>query len=213
MRSALCLVLVALSACKGGDTDIDTDAIDCDGYTSTPLATIAVPDWPAGMQEAVQAYEALDGTWSATACGEPITVVMRTIPDSADIEVVQTPIAAGNTCGCTHDPSNPNDAALDPIAYTTLDLAVVNYPHEGFREENAGNVPGVPIALFNDPDLTVRGCINHLVPPILRLDYTDNLITIRNGASGVSGQASLTGDGVQPSTCVITDWVRTGASN
>lgn len=212
MRFAL-VPFLALVACKGGKDDSDTDVIDCDAYTDTPLSNIAVPDWPAGLAEAVQAYEALEGTWTADACGTQITVVMRPIADSGDISVVEQGLPANAQCGCTHDPANPVDGAIGPIAYTTLDLSVANYPHEGFREENAGNVPGLPIAFFNDPDLRVRGCVNHLVPPVLLLDYTDNLITLRTGDSGVSGNVSLTGDGVAPETCTLTNWVRTGAAN
>lgn len=209
MRFALLAAPLLFVACKGGPAE-DTDEVDCTQVGTVKLATLSVPEWPPGMAEAVEAYEGLEGSWTAEACGEPINVVIRTIADSADIDVVTTPLPAPNDCGCTHDPANPSDDALDPIGYTEIDLAVSGYPHPGFSEENAGNVQNVPVALFADPGMRVRGCINHLVPPILLLDFTDNLITIRTGSSGVSGNVSLTGDGVSPSTCTLTNWVRTG---
>ena len=210
MRLTLLVVPLALFACKGPE-DTDTDVVDCNAYSSARLGTIPVTEWPDGLAEAQAAYTALDGRWTAEACGTPIGVTISTIPDVANIEVIQTPLPPGNDCGCTHDPSNPDDATLNPIAYTTLDLGVENYPHDGFSLENAGNVPGVPVALFGGSgDLRVRACVNHLVPPILELDYTDNLITLRNGDSGVSGNVELVGEGVAPEACPLTNWVRVG---
>ncbi|MEZ4321048.1 MAG: hypothetical protein R3F61_26450 [Myxococcota bacterium] len=209
--STLMWIPLVLGACKGND-DTDTDVVDCEAYTTKTLGSIAVTDWPAGMAEAQTAYTALDGRWTAEACGETIGVTITTIPDVANIEVIDQGLPAGNPCGCTHDPSNANDGDLSLIAVTTLNLGVENYPHPAFSEENAGNVPNVPVSLFNDSsgNLRVRACINHLVPPVLRLDLTDNLITIRNGDNGVSGNVELTGEGVAPESCTLTNWVRLG---
>lgn len=212
MRFILLVAPLALiAACKGKD-DTDTDVEDCTAYTTKRLGTIAVTDWPAGLAEAQQAYTALDGRWSAEACGTPIGVTITTIPDVANIEVVESGLPAGNGCGCTHDPANANDGDLSPIAYTTLNLGVEDYPNDAFNLENAGNVPSVPVAFFNDSSgaMRVRACVNHLVPPVLQLDVTDTLITLRNGDNGVSGNVEITGDGVPGESCTLTGWVRLG---
>ena len=206
---ALFLIPLVLLACKGGKDD-DTDPVDCNAETTAPLSSIAVPDWPSGMAEAVQAYEGLSGIWTASACGTEVRVTITTLPDSGSgVEVVQTGLPAGHPCGCTHDPNNPDDGNLTVIGYSSIDVGVQDYPHEGFREENAGNGPDVTVALFNGASgLRVRACATHLVPPILGLDVTDTLLTITNGDNGMGGNVELTGSGVPSDSCALTGWNR-----
>ena len=208
------LVTVGLMACNGSDGDSDTAALDCDSVGTVPLGTVAVPDWPAGMAEAQQAYQDLDGSWTADACGTRIGVQFTTIPDVANIQLVQDGLPPGNTCGCTSDPDNPDDGVLNIIGYTTINISVSDYPEPEFREENAGNVPAVPVALFDGGDgIRARACTNHLVPPILMSDWTDTLLAITTGDAGPAGVVQIVGDDVQPKVCDLTDWQQVGSGN
>jgi hypothetical protein len=205
-------LLAPLSACKSDGDDSDTDTLDCDAIDTVPLGTVAVSEWPAGMAEAQQAYQDLDGSWTADACGTRIGVQFTTIPDVANIQLVQDGLPPGHSCGCTSDPDNPDDGLLNVIAYTTINISVSDYPEPEFREENAGNVPSVPVALFDGADgIRVRACTNHLVPPILMSDWTDTLIAITNSDSGPAGVVQIVGDDVQPKVCDLTDWTAVGS--
>ncbi len=211
MRMGMLTLLLMASACKG-DKDIDTAVpLDCDGEGTVPMGSVAVPEWPPGFDDALADYQALAGRWTAQACGQQIGVAI-TIRPNEDIDFIEDPLPSGHQCGCTHDPSQPRDGELLAIARTSLSLAVTDYPHAGFSEENAGNVPNVPVTFFDGiPNMRVRGCYNHLVPPVLGLEFDDNLITIRMGDSGLSGSVQLVGDNVESESCELTDFTYIGA--
>lgn len=210
MRMGMLTLLFMASACKG-DKDADTATpLDCDSEGVAPLSSVAVPDWPSGFDDALADYQALAGRWTAQACGEQIGIAMTIEPNEA-IDFIDDPLPAGHQCGCTHDRLQPSEGSLSAIARTTLDLSVSDYPHPGFSEENAGNVPGIPITFYaGNPGMRVRGCVNHLVPPILMLDFEDNLLTLRIGDDGISGTVELRGDNVPPESCEITSFTRIG---
>lgn len=207
------MVLLGAAACKGTPTETDP-VVDCSTEGTALLSSVPVPEWPAGLEAAIDELNSLDGRWTAMACDTPINVSIRTPPPTntgALVEVVTTDLFPGNTCGCTIDPSNPKDGDLDIIARTEIDVSVQNYPNEGFREESAGNVSGLPVALYAGADgMLIRGCTTELVPPILGLPWTDTDFIFRSGSSGITASVRLWGENTGDDTCALTNWVRVG---
>jgi hypothetical protein len=216
MRTALFTAL-ALTACNGDEpTEPTAPVVDCENdETTVALQSVQSPDWPDGLQDAIDRYRALEGRYTAEACGEPIRVTIRPneVVDTS-VEIVTEPLPADNTCGCTFDPAFPADGALDIIARTTVDITVLDYPEEGFREENAGSLVDVPVAIYSDGSaLTMRACTTELVPPVLLLDYRDVEFTFRVEGGNLSGNVSLVGPDIPDATCTLSNFVRTGAAD
>lgn len=216
MNRAIPFALVAMFACKGEEPTPTAPAVDCtaDEETAT-LQSVQAPDWPDGLQAAIETYRSLDGRWSAEACGEPIRVTINTRDTlDTDLRIVTNPLPADNLCGCTHDPDRPTDGELEIIARTTIDLAFLDYPEAGFSEENAGNVGTVPIAFYapGSPQ-QMRSCAEVIVPPVLLLDHRDTQVTFRVGADGTpSGVVTLVGPDVADASCDLTNWTYLGDS-
>ena len=211
MRWLLIPTLLGLG-CSGGETDPPTPTDDdCTVEGSSPLSNVAVPDQPAGLQDAIQRYRELDGRWTASACGDMVNVTIRTmqILDST-LDVITTPLEPGNGCGCTLDPDEPNDGDLDVIARTTMDITVQNYPDPDFSEESAGNVANMAVSFFSSGDFTIRACATTPVPPILMSPYFDTELTFRAGPSGESGFVNIIGAGQPDKGCALTGWTKVG---
>lgn len=214
---AVVVPALVLAACKGEEEPTTTaPAVDCVAdETTEPLSAVQAPDWPAGLQDAITNYRELDGRWRADACGTAITVTINTLDSlDSDLELVTGSLPEGNLCGCTHDPTRPNDGDLDIIARTTIDLSFIDYPEEGFSDENAGNVGTVPIAFYaQGSPIQMRACTEVIVPPVLLLDYRDTQVTFRVGSDGSpSGVVTLVGPDVPDASCELTDWQYLGDS-
>lgn len=208
------MVLLGAVACKGTPSETDS-GIDCNTEDTMTLQSVPVQEWPAGLEEAIDQLAALDGRYTATACGDTdVNVSIRT-PSSAEaatmVEVVTLALQSGHDCGCTIDMSQPKDGDLTVIGYSTMDIFVEDYPNEGFREENAGNVSEIPVALFtNSAGLVVRGCTTELVPPVLGLPWTDTDVVFRAGQAGLSMDVRLWGGDIPDDSCAITNLTRVG---
>lgn len=208
------MVLLGAVACKGTPTETDS-GVNCNTEQTQPLTEVPVQEWPAGLEDAITALTSLDGRYTATACGDTdVNVSIRT-PSNAEtatlVDVITVPLQPGHDCGCTIDTVEPKDGDLTAIAYSTMDIFVEEYPREGFREENAGNVSGIPVTLFTSSGgLVVRGCTTELVPPILQLPWTDNDIVFRSGTAGISMNVRLFGEGISDDACTLTNFTRVG---
>ena len=209
------MVLLGAAACKGTPTVTDPP-VDCSTEGTALLSSVQVPNWPAGLEAAIDELNSLDGRWTAMACDTQVNVSIRTPPPTntgALVEIVTEPLPAGNDCGCTIDTSNPKDGDLTVIARTEIDVFVQNYPNAGFRDEAAGNVAGLPVALYADASgILVRGCTTKLVPPILGLPWTDTDFVFRAGSSGIFSSGTQKSDRAQRAVAMImASWRCSGA--
>jgi hypothetical protein len=191
MRTSSCLpVLAVLAACSGAE--VVSPPASCDGVSSAPLGSVAQEDWPAGVQEALDLYPLLPGTWAAdNSCGESATV--KFIPaaqESLQIVTNEWPQFPGLACGCTVDPAYPADPMFD------LTMLVPNYQVyvEGFGDpgvdqqnvitEGAFYVPGEP--------LVMRTCGQRNIDPLIGSAYSSASYAVRVLPGGYNGVLQLT---------------------
>lgn len=132
MRPLTCMGLMGvLWGCGGEDAErYYDDPCDMD-WPSQSLSTLAVEDWPEGLDDAVRLVSDLPGRWQTTSCDGAEVIVKISMPSSEELEVFTGPAPGPQECGCLEDPDYLGDNAYQPVARTPIEWIVDGYDDPG----------------------------------------------------------------------------------
>lgn len=199
---------MALWGCSGKSKDDDTAAgsATCDDIVTERLGGVSVDEWPAGLAEAVPVYNGLDGRWTATSsCGEDITVKF-TRDTQEDLLVVREPWTTTTLqCGCSTDPSFPDDTSFDVVAlHENFSFYVESFTDPAL---SARTIVSSGALYGTGEPLIFRACGLDDVDPILQSRFDQVTTILRVDASGVmTGTLVLVPVDGAVETCELTDF-------
>lgn len=198
-------LLGSLTACSGNGNNDDTGddgtqtPLACDSVVRTPIGQVNAQDWPAGVAEALPAYEALDGLYEGeTDCVEGDVQVRITTGSGDVMDVVEQPWPESLNCGCTIDPELDADSKYDVIA-------IHDRPGQGevsiqiyFRDVPDPTSPGgitfpdgsVTVFAPGEP-MSMRGCATKAVDPIQGSDYERYDAVLRRTSGAIEADLVL----------------------
>lgn len=205
MRWFLAGLLVIVFGCNGDAKD-DTDlGLTCDDVETTSISSVAVTDWPTGLDVAIPSFRSLAGQWTVASCGSEtnLTIDIRLPSTNDSFEIITAGLPAQVTCGAD-DARFSSDFGLDPVGYATADVAVV-----GFTEPVLTTMQvDADVTLFaGSAGLIARTNGRYVVPlaELSRFETAD--IVVRSEPSGPSGQVTVTTN-TGATTCELTGWTR-----
>jgi len=189
MRTTL-IVLAPLAACAGNE--VQSPPASCGTLEADLVGAVDQSLWPDGVQESLDLYALLPGTWSAdNSCGGEVLVKFE-MPPLENLQIVTSdwPPFPGLACGCTVDPAFPADPMFDLV------LLVNNYEVyvEGFQDPGVDKVTTITTGAFYVPgqDLIMRTCAHHNIDPLEGSDYSSASYAVRILPGGVNGVLQLT---------------------
>jgi hypothetical protein len=189
MRTHVTL-LVLLTACAGNE--VSSPPAACDTLESDTLGSVDQSLWPDGVQEALDLYALLPGSWSAdNSCGGEV-LVKFVMPPLENLQIVTSewPQFPGLACGCTVDPAFPADPMFDLVMLVNDYEVYV----EGFQDPGVNQVNIVTTGAFYVPGelLVMRTCAQKNIDPLLGSDFSSASYAVRVLPGGYNGVLQLT---------------------
>ena len=209
--------LVVLVGCGAPEPEDTGPVGSCSDLGTSPLSSLPVDAWPAGLSDQTDDYEALPGVYTAEACGGgTVSVKISDLPPLEEVGVVTTTVDAALPCGCTIDPEiDESDNQLGAYAYVDGAKGYVGH----INVSDAILDPAVEgrsldmqwAFLPSTAPTALRGC------GVLSLEPSDDFagsvdavtLTLRRSASGaLDGVIEALGDA--PTSCALTDFTWLG---